>query len=399
MRIVTAVVVLSLVTACTQRPTVPETDPASSFMEGPAGDTVADDPSAIAEDPVSTTAVTTPADEVAEPDLTLNVEDLSPHLPMAVGPDAVVSYSPPEIAVHTEAGITTVDVAAVAPEIGEFFDVSSILWWNDRFWAFLVGDVSTEVGVASALTSPDGLTWERVEVGAAARGARLPGAFATPDVPQYEGASGVQTAAATDDRLVAGGWTRTDAGVQPVVWVSEDGESWSVETPPSTTDRAMAVRIALAAEDILVHVLGPFYFGQDLYLLSGDVAIDVSLVGDQFVTDIVQSGNGFLMSTSGFGGPPTGLWEWDGAAWQSIVPPDIEPRSGDGSEIEPYRLAGSAHGAVVMGAREVALRTDGTWARLGSVRGSLLDAVTLADGVTLLSLEGDDLLVTTLPLP
>lgn len=397
MRIVTAVVVLSLVTACT--PTVPETDPASSFMEGPTGDTVADDPGTIPRDPVPTTAVTTPADEVAEPDLTLQVEGLSPFLPIAVGPGAVVSYSPPEIAVHTESGTTTVDVAAVAPQIGEFFDVSSMAWWNGQFWAFLVGDVSTEVGVASALTSPDGMTWERVEIGAAARGARLPGAFATPDVPQYEGASGVQTAAATDDRLVVGGWTRTEAGVQPVVWVTEDGQTWSVETPPSTADRAMAVRIASGAEDVLVHVLGPFYFGQDLYLLSGGEPIDVSLVGEQFVTDVVSSGDGFVMSTSAFGGPPTGLWEWDGSAWQSIAPPDIAPRSGDGSEIEPYRLTGSEDGAVVSGDRQVAIRTDGAWTRLGSVRGSILDASVVGDQVTLLSLEGDDLHVSALPLP
>jgi len=259
--------------------------------------------------------------------------------------------------------------------------------------------VSTQVGVASALMSPDGVTWERVEIGVAARGARLPGGFATPNVPQYEGMSGIQAAAATEDRLVVGGWTRTVAGVQPVVWITEDGENWSIETPPSTTNRALAVRIAAADDEILVHVLGPFYFGQDLYLLSGDEPIDVSLVGDQYVTDIVRSGNGFVMSTSAFGGPPAGLWEWDGSAWQSIAAPDIEPRSGDGSDIEPYRLAGSDRGAVVTGDREVALRTDGAWTRLGSVRGSILDAAVLEGQITLLSLEGDDLLVTALPQP
>ena len=394
MRIVTAIILLALVTACTQRP-----DPASSFMEGPVENTVADDPRAIAEDPVPTTAVTTPADEVAEPDLTLQVEGLSPFLPIAVGPDAVVSYSPPELAVHSEEGTTTVDVAAVAPQIGEFFDVSSIVWWNGQFWAFLVGDVSTEVGVASALTSPDGVTWERLEIGSAAGGARLPGAFATPDVPQYEGASGVQAAAATDDRLVVGGWTRTEAGVQPVVWVTDDGQTWSIETPPSAADRAMAVRVASGPEDVLVHVLGPFYFGQDLYLLSEGEAIDVSLVGEQFVNDVVSSGAGFVMSTSAFGGPPTGLWEWDGSAWQSIAPPDIEPRSGDGSDIDPYHLAGSDHGAVVTGDRQAALRGVDSWTRLGSVRGSIVDAVVIGDQVTLLSLEGGDLHVTALPLP
>lgn len=392
MRIVAALVVVSLVvTACTQRPSVPE-NTASSFTEGAT-------PTTVAEDPGTTTATTARTLAVTEPDLTLEADGLSPYLPTAVGPDAVISYTPPAIAVHTEAGTTTIDVTAIAPEIGEFFDVSSIVWWSGRFWAFLVGDVSTEVGVASALTSPDGVTWKRVEIGLAAGGARLPGAFATPEVPQYDGVSGVQAAAATDDRLVVGGWTRTDAGVQPVVWITEDGQNWSVETPPSIAERAMAVRVAPANQEILVHVLGPFHFGQDLYLLSDGEPTDVSLVGDQFVTDIVRSEDGFVMSTSAFGGPPTGLWEWDGSAWQSIAAPDIDPRSDDGAEIEPYHLAGSEHGAVITGDRGVAIRSDGAWMTLGSVRGSIIDATVLQSEITLLSLEGDDLLVTSLPLP
>ncbi len=261
-----------------------------------------------------------------------------------------------------------------------------------------MGDASTELGVGSALTSKDGLDWNRVDIGSADGGARLPGALATPDVPQYEGSTGIQHAAADTDTLAVSGWTRTEAGVQPLVWTTHDGETWSVMTPPAPSERAVAMRVAPGDDEVLVHVLGPFYFGQDLSVLTPSGQLDASLVGDQYVVDIVRSGPGYVMSSSAFGGPPTALWEWDGRGWTNITEPDIASRTDEGAEIRPFLLTGSESGAVASGAAGVSIRHDGSWHGLGSVRGSIVSISVDDNQAVVVSTTDTDTFITLLPL-
>ena len=395
MRVAATILIWSvLVAGCSLASDDPIGDPPASTSTTASGSTTQ------TTTPPTTPPTTDPAtvDDVTEPDLTFPDVVTVPYLPMAVGNDTLVTYASQELVTHTTAGSTVTDIAVVAPGIGDFFDVSALLWWKGRFWAFLVGDVSTELGVGSALTSEDGLTWDRVDIGSTDRGARLPGALATPDVPQYEGSTGIQHAAADTDTLAVSGWTRTDAGVQPLVWVTRDGETWSVDAPPATAERAMAVRVTPGDDEVLVHVLGPFYFGQDLAIITPSGAVDASLVGDQYVIDVVRSDNGYVMSSSAFGGPPTALWEWDGRAWTNIAEPDIAPMADDGAGIRPYLLAGSTSGAVASGLDRVSIRRDGSWHGLGSVRGSIVSLSVDGDDAVVVSVAGTDTFLTIVPL-
>lgn len=398
MRATTTLMIASVaLAACSLTGADPDTRPvpdSASTTVGGGGQTTTTVESSTTGSTIDRSGVTV----AAEPDLVLPEVAVAPYLPIAVGDETLVTYSDGELVTHTIAGSTAVDIAEIAPGIGDFFDVSTVVWWRGRFWAFLVGDVSTGLGVGSALTSGDGLEWNRVEIGSTAGGARVPGGFATPDVPQYEGTTGVQHAAADADTLVASGWTRTDAGVQPVVWTTHDGTTWSTDAPPAASERAMGVRVAPGDDEVLVHVLGPFYFGQELALITASDVLDASLVGDQYVVDIVRSGGGYLMSSSGFGGPPTALWEWDGRGWTNIAEPEILPMADDGSEIRPYLLAGSEAGGLAAGLDTVSLRHDGSWREIGSVQGSIVSVSVDGNQVVVVSTGDDGALVTRLPL-
>ena len=334
-----------------------------------------------------------------EPAVVLETPAPSPFLPMAAGPDRIVLYEPPFLVTHTVDGTRSVRIPEHAPGVGEFIDVSSLVHWQDRYWAFLIGDLTTELGRATALVSEDGESWKRVDVGPPVAGARMPNGFATPDVPQYAGSSGVQAASASETQLVAAGWTRTDAGVQPVVWSTGDGTTWSARVPPTEgSERELAAAVAAGGDAVLVHTLGSTYVGQDLFLLGPDGERDVSLAGEQVVASLVRSADGFLLSSHASLTPPVLLWEWDGDAWNSIERPDLVARQADDLSLRPFLLAGSVDGAIAAGVHELAIRDDGGWRSLGSVQGRIVSMTAGDEMVRVVSSDGASTLITEIPL-
>lgn len=261
---------------------------------------------------------------------------------------------------------------------GESVTVSVVTRFLGAYWAFVSGDEQTQPGVASAAISADGLDWKRVEIGSNGSGARVPGRFATPDAVQFPGESGVHDASTDGSTLAVSGWTQTDAGAQPTVWTTSDGQSWTTNVLPNRADVAeTAPRIAVSAAAQLVHTLGPYYLGPDLTWVTESAELDASLVGVD-VADIAGGEARFVTMASNFGSGPYSFWEFEDGVWSVIDGPTWSGfAEADGRH--PYLLADSPVGTLAIGASSVGLRSNGSWVEIAQLPGDPV-AATVQDG-------------------
>ena len=336
---------------------------------------------------------TTTGPDAPRPALVLGSEDtLGYWMPMATDGRSVV-YADFNATLATLSAQGTRRFALSEIFTGDTVTVSSVTRYLGNYWAFIAGDEQTQPGVASAAISVDGLEWKRVEIGSNGSAGRVRGGFATPDAVQYPGVSGVHDASTDGTVLAVSGWTETDAGVQPTVWTTSDGESWKTDVLPNRSSPAeTAPRVAVTETTQLVHTLGSYYLGPDLTWITPTDERDASLVGVD-VADIAGGQNLFVAMANHFGSPPYSFWEFDDGVW-SVIDGPTWAGFADTDSRHPYLLVDTPTGPIAIGASHVGILRDGSWLELDQLpgepvaatveSGSIMVVTTLDEGVGLI---------------
>ena len=136
-------------------------------------------------------------------------------------------------------GVTPGGPGLVAVGAEADFAPHGFLFNNTAFWepsTLEAEELLAEEGLRGAVwTSADGLAWRRVPSG------QLPA--------QGEGNTQLLSVAVGGPGLVAVGFTKTGAALEPVVWTSEDGETWSraTELEAAAQERGGQLMLAVAA--------------------------------------------------------------------------------------------------------------------------------------------------------
>ncbi len=141
-----------------------------------------------------------------------------------------------------------------------FAEVSDVVAFDDRFFAFIAGDPNADDESPTVLVSDDGQTWERSpSTIVSGSSTNLP---RTPDSPPYAGASAVMHAIAVGDRIHATGWVTIDGKIRTAVWDSPDGENWRLQVIDQIAfDSEYGGSIAHSAAGTIVRIAGPVHTG------------------------------------------------------------------------------------------------------------------------------------------
>ncbi len=361
--------------------------PLETTLATPATTTTTGADSVEVTEPTSAPTTPTSTDATRPARVLISEDTLGYWMPMATDGASVV-YADFNATLATLSAEGTQRFALGEIFTGDTVTVSAVTRFLGSYWAFIAGDEQTQPGVASAAVSVDGLEWKRVEIGSSGSAARFPGGFATPDAVQYPGASGVHDASTDGNVLAVSGWTETDAGVQPTVWTTSDGQSWTTDVLPnrsSTTETAP--RVAVTAATHLVHTLGSYYLGPDLTWITETDEIDASLVGVD-VADIAGGQDRFIAMATHFGSSPYSFWEFDNGVW-SVIDGPTWAGFADSDARHPYLLRDTPTGAVAVGASSVGVRRDGVWMQLDRLPGEPVGATVEAGSIVVVTMLDD----------
>lgn len=241
---------------------------------------------------------------------------------------------------------TLIRDVVIADQWGFDPDVVDVVWFGERYLAFLMGDTTTTPGRGSMLASGDGINWTLEYLGSAPSAALPAGRYATPESPPYPGTSAITRVAVTDGRLSAVGWTALDTEQAflsvPVIWQSTDGRNWSTRVLPNANfDAEWGSDIAVGSLGYLVEAAGPVH--QSAYLWFSPDGDRWTYIGDRFddqwrvLTGMAVSDQAMLalMQDLETEGEPLSLWRsTNGLDWQEVPAPFL-----DAQYVEGWRLA------------------------------------------------------------